>query len=291
MLRCWPGGSRRLSLIKKTVATDSLKNIALAGQSVRSTPPGEVAGMSRCASADAAARLAAVASMLADGPAVLPSMLLCDFGDLNREVDRLQAGGARGLHLDVMDGRFVPQLTYGPVVVEAICRAATVPVDVHLMIEEPTATLHAYIAAGADLITLHAEAVADPRGPLEQLRKAGVLGLLAISPGTPVSVLEPLLSGSDRELCDGVLVMSVEPGFGGQAFLPHALEKLAALTAFREHRSRPLRLGVDGGISLSTIGPAAAAGAEMIVAGSAVLRSKDYARAILELEQTARDVA
>lgn len=190
-----------------------------------------------------------------------------------------------------MDGQFVPQLTYGPLVVEAICRSARVPVEAHLMIEDPLATLDAYLAAGVDLVTLHVEALDDPRDALMRLREAGVLGQLAISPATPVAALEPLLRGDDRELCDGVLVMSVEPGFGGQAFLPQSLEKLAAVAAFREHRSRPLRLSVDGGISLSTIGPAAAAGAELIVAGSAVLRSEDYARAIAELERTAREAA
>lgn len=232
-----------------------------------------------------------ITSLLAGGPAVLPSLLLCDFGHLHAEVEQLQADGARGLHLDVMDGRFVPQLTYGPVVVEAVCRAARVPVDAHLMIEDPLATLGAYIAAGVDMVTLHVEALADPRRALQVLRDAGVIGQLAISPGTPVAALEPLLTGSDRELCDGVLVMSVEPGFGGQAFLPQSLEKLAALSAFREHRSRPLRLGVDGGISATTVGPAAAAGAELIVAGSAVLRSDNYARALQELERNAREAA
>jgi ribulose-phosphate 3-epimerase len=230
-----------------------------------------------------------VTSMLADGPAVLPSLLLCDFGHLQDEVERLEAAGARGLHLDVMDGRFVPQLTYGPVVVEAVCRAARVPVEAHLMIEEPLATLDAYIAAGVEIVTLHVEAVDDPRRPLEQLRNAGVIGQLAISPGTPVAALEPLLMGSDRELCDGVLVMSVEPGFGGQAFQPQSLEKLAALALLREGRTRPLRLGIDGGISSATIGPAAAAGAELMVAGSSVLRTNDYAHAIHELERYARE--
>ncbi|MGA0039670.1 MAG: ribulose-phosphate 3-epimerase [Pirellulales bacterium] len=232
-----------------------------------------------------------VTELLASGPAVLPSLLLCDFGHLHDEVERLQAAGARALHLDVMDGRFVPQLTYGPVVVEAVCRSSRVPVEAHLMIEDPLATLDAYLDAGVDIVTLHFEALSDPLEALSRLRHAGVLGQLAISPKTPVAAIEPLLTGADRELCDGVLVMSVEPGFGGQAFLPSALEKLSTLAMLRHGRTRPLRLAVDGGISLSTIGSASAAGAELIVAGSAVLRSDNYARALAELEQTAREAA
>ena len=284
-------GSRKACHHKHAVSPDLQKNVPQALPGNASRPPAHTAADEQGIKRAVVVGPETVTAMLAAGPAVLPSLLLCDFGHLHDEVERLQAAGARGLHLDVMDGQFVPQLTYGPLVVEAICRSARVPVEAHLMIEDPLATLDAYLAAGVDLVTLHLEALDDPRAGLQRLRDAGVLGQLAISPSTPVAALESLLLGADRELCDGVLVMSVEPGFGGQAFLPQALEKLRALAALREHRARPLRLSVDGGIAPSTIGPAAAAGAELIVAGSAVLRSDDYARAIAELERTAREAA
>ena len=217
---------------------------------------------------------------------MLPALLLCDFGHLAREIERLERAGAEALHLDVMDGRFVPQLTYGQVVVEAIRRAASVPLEVHLMIEQPELTAADYARLGADVVTVHVEAVADPIPTLAAIRALGSRAHLAISPGTPVEVIEPLL-----ESCDGVLVMSVEPGFGGQSFEPVALEKLSRLAAVRRERDLGFRLGVDGGISTETIGPVAAAGAELIVAGSAVIRSPDYARAITELESIARAAA
>ncbi len=217
---------------------------------------------------------------------MLPALLLCDFGHLAREVERLEQAGAAALHLDVMDGRFVPQLTYGQVVVEAVRRAASVPLEVHLMVEQPELTATDYARLGADVVTVHVEAVADPVSTLAAIRDLGSRAHLAISPGTPVDVLEPLLDS-----CDGVLVMSVEPGFGGQSFEPVALEKLARLATVRRERGLGFRLGVDGGISTKTIGPVAAAGAELIVAGSAVIRSADYARAITELESIARAAA
>ena len=220
------------------------------------------------------------------GPVVLPALLLCDFGHLAREVERLQEAGAAALHLDVMDGRFVPQLTYGQVVVEAVRRAAKVPIEVHLMVEEPERTLADYVKLGADIVTVHVEGLADPRQALEAIASLGARAHLAISPETPVERIEPYL-----DVCDGVLVMSVEPGYGGQMFNPVALEKLSHLDSIRSQRNASFRLGVDGGISVETAGPVAAAGAELLVAGSSVIRSANYARAIAELEDRARSAA
>jgi len=220
------------------------------------------------------------------GPVVLPALLLCDFGHLAREVERLEEAGAAALHLDVMDGRFVPQLTYGMVVVEAVRRAAKVPLEVHLMIEQPERTIVDYVRAGADILTVHVEALSDPRATLEEISAHGAKAHLACSPATPVERVEPFL---DR--CDGVLVMSVEPGYGGQRFNPVALDKLAALAEIRRLRNAGYRLCVDGGISTETVGPVAAAGAELIVAGSAVIRAQNYTRAITELEHLAREAA
>jgi ribulose-phosphate 3-epimerase len=213
-------------------------------------------------------------------------LLLCDFGHLGREVERLEEAGAGALHLDVMDGRFVPQLTYGMVVVEAVRRAARVPLEVHLMIEQPERTIADYARAGADILTVHVEGLADPLGTLEAIAALGPKAHLAVSPNTPIDRVLPFL-----DACDGVLVMSVEPGYGGQRFNPVALEKLAALAEIRRQRTGSFRLCVDGGISTDTIGPVAAAGAELIVAGSAVIRSPNYGHAITELEQLARDAA
>lgn len=220
------------------------------------------------------------------GPLVLPALLLCDFGHLAREVDRLERAGARALHLDVMDGRFVPQLTYGPVVVEAVRRAARVPIEVHLMIEEPERSIADYARLGADVITVHVEATPDPRALLRAIAALGPRAHLAISPGTSLDRIEPLL-----DVCDGVLVMSVEPGYGGQPFNPEAVGRIARLAERRRQIGGRYRIGVDGGIGVETIGPVARAGAELIVAGSAVIRSADYARAIAELEGIARTAA
>lgn len=220
------------------------------------------------------------------GPVVLPALLLCDFGHLADEVARLEQAGAEALHLDIMDGVFVPQLTYGQVVVEAVRRAATVPLEVHLMVAEPDRWLADYARAGADILTVHVEALPDPAATLDAIRHIGPRAHLAISPRTPV---ERAMALADH--CDGILVMSVEPGFGGQAFDPGAIGKLAALAAMPARDRRRVRLCVDGGISTATIGAVAAAGAEYIVAGSAVVRSPDYRSAIRDLERIAGDAA
>lgn len=217
---------------------------------------------------------------------VLPALLLCDFGHLDREVSALQDAGAKGLHLDVMDGRFVPQLTYGPIVVRAVRRASRVPIEVHLMIEQPERSLSEYLELRPDVVTVHIEAVRDAGKILAAIRAAGCEAHLAVSPGTPIEAIRPHL-----EACNGVLVMGVEPGFGGQPFLPATIQRLETLRDLRQTGGQSFSIGVDGGISDRTIALAAAAGAERFVAGSAVIRSGDYAAAITTLETLAREAA
>lgn len=212
-------------------------------------------------------------------PVVLPSLLLCDFGNLEREVRQLEAAGARGLHLDVMDGHFVPNLTYGLAMVETLSRLTDLPLDVHLMIANPQDYLAKYIGAGADLLTIHAEAVDDPRPLLEEIRSLGAAAGLAINPPTSVASIEASLP-----LCDMVLAMSVMPGFGGQAFDEVALEKLREL---RSKVTDNVLLEVDGGVNASTIAACGAAGAQLLVAGSAIFREPDYQQSIAHLTQLA----
>jgi ribulose-phosphate 3-epimerase len=205
-------------------------------------------------------------------PLIAPSMLKCDFGNLHREVQLLESGGAEVLHLDVMDGHFVPNLSYGPMVIKSLRALTSLPFDAHLMISEPEKYLDEYLDAGCDLITIHLEAVPEPGRLLEKIREQGAGAGLAINPGTPVSAARPWL-----ELCDLVLVMSVQPGFGGQKFMPVALEKLAEL---RELVSEQTLLSVDGGIGPQTIAATAQSGATCFVTGSAIFDTDDYGGAI-----------
>lgn len=215
-----------------------------------------------------------------DAPAVLPSLLLCDFGNLEREIARLEAAGVRALHLDVMDGVFVPNLTYGPPIVKAIRRLTDLPLDVHLMIAEPGRHIEQFVDAGADVLTIHAEAVSDPIPVLERIRSLGVGAGLAINPGTPaVEVVGAL------ELCDVMLVMSVMPGAGGQKFQEIALEKLRSL---RDLVGEETLLEVDGGVNASTIPQCVAAGADLLVVGSAIFNNSDYSASVRQLENLAR---
>jgi ribulose-phosphate 3-epimerase len=212
-------------------------------------------------------------------PAVLPSLLFCDFGALRGEVEAAEAAGAAAMHLDVMDGHFVPNFTYGLPIVEAVRRATELPVDVHLMIDEPARYIGEFRAAGADVITIHAEAVDDPRPLLDEIRELGAAAGLAVNPPTPLSAIEASLPH-----CDLVLVMSVNAGFGGQEFDDVALAKLRTL---RDRGGLDALLEVDGGIAADTIGPCAQAGADLFVVGSAIFRSDDYAATIRELRSAA----
>ena len=223
------------------------------------------------------------APLVADTPVILPALLLCDFGHLADEIKKLEEAGAKALHLDVMDGQFVPQLTYGKVVVEAVRRAATVPFEVHMMVENQDDSAIDYAETGADIVTVHIEGLTRPKETLATISNTGCRAHLAISPNTPVSAVEPFLSQ-----CAGVLVMSVEPGFGGQAFQPSALDKIRLLKELRTSQGRNFYIGIDGGISTKTIASVSQAGADLIVAGSAVLQQENYASALQELEYLSR---
>jgi ribulose-phosphate 3-epimerase len=212
-------------------------------------------------------------------PVILPSLLLCDFAHLGSEVKAAAATGAAALHLDIMDGNFVPNITYGFPIVEAVRKSTTLPLDVHLMISNPAKYIDDFYAAGADMMTIHIEAVPDPRPVLEQIRAVGATAGLSLNPETPLSAIELALP-----YCDLILVMSVEPGWGGQKFNPVALEKLATL---RDREDVDALLEIDGGISTATIGAAAKAGTELFVTGASIFRSKDYNAAYREMRAAA----
>jgi ribulose-phosphate 3-epimerase len=212
-------------------------------------------------------------------PVILPSLLLCDFANLGAEVKAATATGAAALHLDIMDGNFVPNITYGFPIVEAVRKSTDLPLDVHMMITNPGKYVEDFYAAGADMMTIHIEAVPDPRPVLAQIRAVGATAGLSLNPETPLSAIEKALP-----YCDLILVMSVEPGWGGQKFNPVALEKLAAL---RDRKDVGALLEIDGGISTSTIGAAAKAGTELFVTGASIFRSKDYNAAYRELRAAA----
>jgi len=216
-------------------------------------------------------------------PVIGPSMLKCDFGNLAAEIERLEDAGAENLHLDVMDGHFVPNLSYGPMVIERMRERTELLFDAHLMIEQPGRWWEEYAKAGCNSITVHVEAESDPVPTLDAIREAGIIAGVAINPPTDVRRLDPLF-----DHCDLVLVMSVNPGFGGQSFMPEVLSKLEYI----KDRCRPNTiLSIDGGIGLQTIGTAAAAGAEHFVVGSAIFDQEDYGAAIRDLTDRAADSA
>lgn len=208
------------------------------------------------------------------GPVILPSLLQCDFGNLQIEIERLEAVGIRGFHLDVMDGHFVPNFTYGMPIVSAVRKVTRLPVDVHLMMSNPGDYLEQFAEAGADCLTIHAEIATEKESLLKRIRQLGLSAGIAINPGTPLSEVEPLL-----ELCDLLLIMSVDAGFGGQAFNPVALDKLESV----KDKYPGLLLEVDGGVNQQTIANCVRAGARLLVVGSAIFGQQDYRRAVERL--------
>ncbi len=213
---------------------------------------------------------------------VAPSVLSADFGRLRDEVHAVEQAGADWIHVDVMDGHFVPNITIGPLVVRAIRKATTLPVDVHLMIADPDRFLDDFAAAGASILTVHAEVCPHLQRTLARIRQLGPKAGVALNPHTPEHVVRYVLDDIDL-----LLAMSVNPGFGGQAFLPSVLPKLRALRSLIA--DRPIDLEVDGGVAPATAQSVAAAGARVLVAGSAVFGSADYASAIRTIRAHAQD--
>ena len=218
-----------------------------------------------------------IAAMRGVRPTILPSLLLCDFANLEKEVRLLEEAGVDCLHLDVMDGTFVPNMSYGMPIVSAIRKVTDLTLDVHLMIRDPNTFASQFVDSGADLITFHIEALPQPSDLLSRIRSQGVAAGLAINPSTEMSHVLPWVSE-----CDLVLVMSVEAGFGGQAFNPIALERLSAL---RKANGPDLLLEVDGGVNLKTVGQCTANGADLLVVGSAIFREADYCQAMTRLRR------
>ena len=211
---------------------------------------------------------------------IAPSVLACDFSRLGEECAAMQKAGADLLHLDVMDGHFVPNITFGPPVISALRGHLSLPFDVHLMIERPHRYIPQFAKAGADIITFHVEARSPIEETIQLIREQGVVPGLVVKPGTPVEAVLPYLDKIGM-----VLIMSVEPGFGGQSFMPDMLPKISALRA----GAPDIDIQVDGGISRETIALAARAGANIFVVGSAMFSQKDYAQGIEELRKAAAD--
>jgi ribulose-phosphate 3-epimerase len=216
-------------------------------------------------------------------PRIAPSILSADFARLGEEVREVEKAGADWIHVDVMDGCFVPNITIGPLVVEAVRAATALPLDVHLMIEQPERFIADFVKAGASTVGLHVEACPHLHRSAVKIREAGARAAVALNPATPAVAVEPMLADLDQ-----VLVMTVNPGYGGQEFIRSTLPKIETLRRWIDERGLDVEIEVDGGIGEETIGEAARAGAGVFVAGTAVFGAPDYAAAIAGLRRAAR---
>ena len=213
---------------------------------------------------------------------IAPSILSADFGALAEAVAVVERGGADLIHVDVMDGHFVPNITIGPPVVQALKRVARVPLDVHLMISEPDRYVDAFVEAGADALTVHVEALPHLHRTIQHIRSRGVEAGVALNPSTPPVLIEEVAADLDI-----VLVMSVNPGFGGQAFIPRSLEKVRAIRALLDRTSSRASISIDGGIDVSNAADVVAAGVDILVAGSAIYSHPDPAECTRALRRAA----
>jgi len=206
---------------------------------------------------------------------VAPSILSADFGRLKEEVQAVEAAGADYIHIDVMDGHFVPNITIGPVVVEAVRKTTSLPLDVHLMIENADAFIPDFARAGADILSVHVEACPHLQRTVAQIRELSVKPSVVLNPASPIGLLEDILPD-----VDWVLIMSVNPGFGGQKFIPGSVEKIKRLRQMIDQKGLKVEIEVDGGISPSNVAQVCRAGADIVVAGSAIYHTPDYRKTI-----------
>ena len=216
-------------------------------------------------------------------PMIAPSILSADFSRLGEEVRAVEAAGADVIHVDVMDGHFVPNITIGPLVVRAVRAVTRLPLDVHLMIADPDRYIHDFIAAGADWVTVHVEACTHLHRTLAAIKERGKKAGAVLNPATSLSTLEYVLAEVDL-----VMLMSVNPGFGGQSFIESSLEKTSKLRQMLDQVNPAAGIELDGGIGPETIGRAAAAGANIFVAGSAIYGQEDYQAVISRMKELAR---
>lgn len=210
---------------------------------------------------------------------IAPSILSANFAKLGNEVKEVEEAGAELIHIDVMDGHFVPNITMGPIVVEALRPVTTLPLDVHLMIENPDAYIEQFARAGADYISVHVEACRHLHRTIQLIRSYDVKPGVVLNPHTPIESIQHVL-----EDIDFVLFMTVNPGFGGQKFISSVVPKIEALSSMIKERGLNIEIEVDGGITAETIGPCAKAGATMFVAGSAIYNKEDRAKALQEIK-------
>ena len=215
---------------------------------------------------------------------ILPSILAAAFARLAEQIESVERGGATMLHLDVMDGHFVPNFTIGPPVIESVRKVTRARLDVHLMIEDPDYYAPIFIQAGADQVSVHQEVCRNLDRTLRMIQSEGARAGVVINPATPVAMLEEVL-----DVADYVLIMSVNPGFGGQHFLPHTLEKVRQLDRRRRERHLPLPIEIDGGITLENLPDAVRAGCDWIVTGTSIFHTPDPAEAVRKMHQAAQE--